>query len=353
MPTRITLKMIATKAGVHITTVSMALRDHPGLAEATRHRIKAIAAEMGYTRDPLLSALVAYRTTNRPAVEQGVIAWVDVWTTPKGARDEFPELWQGAFENARKLGWRLEEFRPLHEGISLPQFSRILRARGIEGLIIPPLPTSGLTEIELEWPWFSAVTTSHTLMAPRLHSIVTNQGRNMRTICDKIYSLGYRKPGLVLAFSDHPTVTRNWFRSYVGLQYCVSNPTDMIPPLEPSQFDAAEFMAWFDRYRPDALVVLNPSLYITVLKAAKIKIPEDIVIGVPRPSDESRGSLYQIPEVNWSINECWAEIGQHTVNILVGMLHRGEKGVPKVPMTISVDGVLLDRSPLAQVPVQA
>ena len=39
MPIRITLKMIAARAGVHITTVSLALKDHPSLPETTRQRI--------------------------------------------------------------------------------------------------------------------------------------------------------------------------------------------------------------------------------------------------------------------------------------------------------------------------
>jgi len=38
---RVTLADIARKAGVHVTTVSLAMRNHPRLPEKTRQRIQA------------------------------------------------------------------------------------------------------------------------------------------------------------------------------------------------------------------------------------------------------------------------------------------------------------------------
>ena len=60
MERRVSLKDVANVAGVHPTTVSMALRNHPRIPEATRSRLKKLAEEMGYTRDPALVALVEY-----------------------------------------------------------------------------------------------------------------------------------------------------------------------------------------------------------------------------------------------------------------------------------------------------
>ncbi|MEX2381361.1 MAG: helix-turn-helix domain-containing protein, partial [Opitutales bacterium] len=44
---------IARAGNVSVMTVSMALRDHPRISQATRDRIKALAAEMNYRRDPI------------------------------------------------------------------------------------------------------------------------------------------------------------------------------------------------------------------------------------------------------------------------------------------------------------
>ncbi|MDV7145110.1 LacI family DNA-binding transcriptional regulator [Tropicimonas sp. TH_r6] len=48
MAARVTLKNLAEAAGVSISAVSMALRDHPRISEAKRVEIKRIASEMGY-----------------------------------------------------------------------------------------------------------------------------------------------------------------------------------------------------------------------------------------------------------------------------------------------------------------
>ena len=39
-----------------LSTVSLALRDHPSIPPSTRARIRAVAKEFGYQRDPLLDA---------------------------------------------------------------------------------------------------------------------------------------------------------------------------------------------------------------------------------------------------------------------------------------------------------
>src|SRR5688500_4585380 len=56
-----TLADIAAAAKVHVTTVSLALRDHPSIPPVTRARIRAMAREFGYQRDPLIDALNFHR----------------------------------------------------------------------------------------------------------------------------------------------------------------------------------------------------------------------------------------------------------------------------------------------------
>src|SRR5690606_27714546 len=57
----LTLADVARVAGVHPTTVSLALRDHPSIPSETRARIRAVAKELGYRRDPLLDAFNFHR----------------------------------------------------------------------------------------------------------------------------------------------------------------------------------------------------------------------------------------------------------------------------------------------------
>ena len=63
---RPTMKDVAALVGVHQTTVSLALRDHPGIPVATREKIREAAARIGYRPDPALDAFNFYRLSNHP-----------------------------------------------------------------------------------------------------------------------------------------------------------------------------------------------------------------------------------------------------------------------------------------------
>lgn len=63
---RVTMSDVASVAGVHKSTVSLALRNQPKLNAATRERIRKIAAELGYQPDPMLDLFNLYRRTLAP-----------------------------------------------------------------------------------------------------------------------------------------------------------------------------------------------------------------------------------------------------------------------------------------------
>ena len=68
MSTPATLQDVADRAGVHRSTVALALRDHPRIPEATRVRIKAVADQLGYRVNPFVAALMQSRRVGRTDV---------------------------------------------------------------------------------------------------------------------------------------------------------------------------------------------------------------------------------------------------------------------------------------------
>ena len=67
-----TIKDIARELGVDSSTVSMALRDHPAIAAATRERIQRAAARMNYV--PNRAGLAALVGDGNPVVHHRVAA---------------------------------------------------------------------------------------------------------------------------------------------------------------------------------------------------------------------------------------------------------------------------------------
>lgn len=61
-PRRVTIATIAEQAGVHRSTVSLALRDDPRLPVATRERIKGIARDLGYKPNHMARGLAGRST---------------------------------------------------------------------------------------------------------------------------------------------------------------------------------------------------------------------------------------------------------------------------------------------------
>src|SRR5438128_1873751 len=60
----VTLAAVASRAGVHLSTVSRALTPgSPGVGASTAERIRTIAAEMGYRPDPAAAALRTRRSS--------------------------------------------------------------------------------------------------------------------------------------------------------------------------------------------------------------------------------------------------------------------------------------------------
>ena len=175
MPRQATLQDVAVAAGVHRTTVSLALRDHPRIPAATRERIKAIAGRLGYRINPLVAALMQTRRLGR-SERHVTLAFVTNYPTRFGWRPKHhdrPDYFPGATRRAHELGYKLEDFWLREPGMTPARFCRILAARGINGLLIARLPPDQHA-LDLEWNRFSCVALGMTLRSPVLHHVTEN-----------------------------------------------------------------------------------------------------------------------------------------------------------------------------------
>ncbi len=331
-PARVTQQDIARKAGVHRATVSMAFKGHPNIPPATRQRILKIAAELGYSPDPMLSALAAYRNRKRPASYHGTLAWLVNsaygfdWRD-RTLRPHFSDYFEGASAQAQRYGFQLEIFDFNAPRLTPARLASILSTRGVSGVLLCPQPRP---ETNLDFPWknFSAVTFGYSLATPRLHTVSATQYRAMRQTVHELRRLGYRRIGLALD-GDHDLRTdHNYLAGFLVEEHLAAGGTS-VPMLTAPYTDYRAVTQWLRAHKPDAIVTGNYH-FLDVLRSLGCKVPDEIGVACPLlPSSDT--------ELAGAIENS-VEIGSVAVDFLIGMIHRQERGIPLNPQRIHVEG---------------
>ncbi|WP_309380842.1 LacI family DNA-binding transcriptional regulator [Cerasicoccus frondis] len=326
---KVTIRDIAAEAGVHYTTVSRALAGHPKLPTSTIERIRKIADKLGYVPDPMLSALTAYRTRQGPRSYQGNLAWVTNGHTADEleAHEIFNLYHDGAKKRAAELGYALEKFWLRAEDMTPKRAGNILAARNIRGLLICPQPKTG-ERIDLDWSLFSAVTFGYTLGWPSLHTVASHAFRALVITVDSVRALGYERIGFALPKDRDARTFHLWSGAFLACQQ--HWPKKIRVPLYcPKDFEEKGFIRWVERYKPE-VVISSYNELIDVLEKHGYSIPKDIGFASP--------SLVTHKRKVSGIDESSHKMGEAAVDILVGMLHRNDRGIPAVPQYLLIEG---------------
>jgi LacI family transcriptional regulator len=320
MPQKATLQDVAKESGVHRTTVSLALRDHTRIPLATRERVKAAAARLGYQTNPLVAALMQSRRLGRP-VKHVTLAYVTNYSTRYGwkpVHHDRPDFYPGAVSRARELGYKLDDFWLAEPGMTSARFCDILTARNIHGLIIGRLPP-GQSSLELDWKRFACVSLGMTLRSPVLHHVTENHFDTVWQAMQRCLDRGYRRIGFVFSeANDSPRVGDRWLGAFLRQQLFFP-AKDRIAPCPEIPAGEEIFSRWFERTRPDALIATHARPVLGWLKKMRVNVPRDVgLIDLEDQPQLDCAGVHYDP----------AKVGALAVEMLVGLLHRNETGVP-------------------------
>ena len=347
---RITLTDVARKAGVHVTTVSLALRNHPRLPVTTREKIQALAREMGYAPDPFLRALVAYRGRVMQRRNAPTLAYVTNWNTRWGWKKvtAHPDFYAGALAKAKDLGYGLDHFWLKEEGMTQGRLSQILVSRGINGLIIASHGREMGDALQFDWHNFSAVKIDYFPHKPALHNVTNNQCDIVRLAMQKVMAAGYRRIGFVMHRGWDHAVDHLWTAGFLCEQQALGAreriPAHLFPEAEPverwlneSKSDVAPdpepFARWFEKYRPEVLITKGAFLH-QLLADMGLRVPRDVALVDVFLEDRTGGTA--------GVRQNHAEVGALAVEILAGQLQHNKFGVPEIPTTTFVEGTWFD-----------
>jgi LacI family transcriptional regulator len=322
----VTVRDIAKATGLHHTTVSLGLRNSPRLRPETLQKIQDAAKRLGYTPDPMLSALNAYRQSKRPPHYQATIAWINNWPDRDALLNvpTFRQYYEGVRDRCRQLGYALEEFWLAKPEMTPNRMIGILQARNIQGLLMPPQPHAR-TISPIDYATFSAVAFGYSIQPPVLNVVTNHHYHSINLLVSELMELGYRRIGLNVTRDWDERVENAWIG---GLKLaCWKHPELVSIPYCDAGYGDRSFDVWLKKYRPD--VVVSLSVFAQKLRTLGYSMPEDIGF--------ASLDLDPADEVVSGLNENSFYIGQKAVDVLVGLLHRGERGLPDVPTRLLVE----------------
>ena len=251
------MRDVAAIAGVSCSAVSLALRHHPSIPAATRERVQKAAALIGYRKNALVAALMRHRRSPRKTdAVQSSLAFLtsdvpsDRWRDAGTHRNFFA----AAAERAAERGYSLEEFSLSAPAMRPGRVSELLRARGIHGVLVAPLPGQQ-TSLDFEFSDFAVVGLGTSLGHPPIDRIADDHFYAAKLAYEKSQALGYRRIGLALNASVSQRLEHRWWSGYLVAQQQTPNRSS-IPALMPKTRDEIPLLlnAWISRYRLDAVI---------------------------------------------------------------------------------------------------
>lgn len=321
----VTIKDVGKVAGVHFTTVSLALRDHPSLPASTRQRIRDVAEKMGYVRNPVFAALTHFHLRGRVRAVAPRIGYLVNHTLDRGAA-----LYQlqrqtllGALEQARLLGFDFEVVGVQEHGFDPERLSAFLESRHITGIVLAGFDPR-LDSIALDWTRYSVVKIDSLHMEPQAPVVGSDHRQDVRLALKRLQQLGYRRIGLAVGRADEDATERLYSAGYLLEQRTIPEE-DKVPELMlPYECTVAQAGAlvgkWIRRHRVDA-VMCNWPVIGEMLAAAGLRVPRDVacVSLCLLKQDGRMAGVYRNPRV----------IGAKAVALVNTLLKSGERGVPE------------------------
>lgn len=333
-----TIKDVAEAAGVHFTTVSMALRGDPRLRPETRNRILAAVLRTGYQRNPVSDALSRWRRPAAGAAFAPRIAYLanrspeDGFYSPAYIR----VLLKGARDKALALGYGFEVLfvdRGHHDSRSLDCY---LKKKGINGLIIGAFEP-GRPGLELNWDEFCVVQIDSRHLQPAFTFVSNDQLHAVRLSYQKLRALGYRRIGLAVGANDEIATANLPVCGYLLEQAGIPRGPQVEPLLFPSNLGpaaAAEAVAsWIKRESMDA-VISNWTNLRQLLRRGGIACPAEVAC-VCTCLQKSGGSLAGVV-ANLEL------VGHQLTGMLATLLQSEHYGVPPSPTSTYVEGLWHD-----------
>ncbi len=313
---RVTLADVGRHCGVSAMTVSCVVRGVQCVKEATRKKVEAAIAELGYTSDPALRALASYRTkvAQKNTTYRSTIAYLDF---------EPSEYSQAMFdltgEEAERLGYKIEYFQMPRSLREREQLSRKLWTQGIRGILLGPaqeiFPLDGFVMDEFAFVGLGAFHHS-----PAVDCVCPDYFRGLYLAAEECQKEGFRHIALYVVDFLEARTDHRWLGAYHA--FCDHN--EMSPRIwlygKDSKHGQKEFSQWLKDQEIDVVLTLGDN---------------------PFADQSSRVRFVSLND--WNVPSDWGYVGtskqmmlQEAIRLLDQQLQHQEYGSPQWPKKISI-----------------
>jgi DNA-binding LacI/PurR family transcriptional regulator len=326
---QVSMQDIANKLGLSQSTVSLALNNSPKISQKTKDKVNATADEMGYHRNPYVSALMSARRHGKNPKEPPVIAVVTAGKTSDEwrARYNHKRFVEGCAFAAESLGIRLEHFWVGEESMTARRLNDIFYNRGIEGAMLLPV---GPYREKLNHAWKNLATVSYGIyqLEPLTDWVTSDYYGNMEKTRGIIREQGFKRIGFAM---DRPYVyarDNRWRAAYM-MAYHKDGLARLEPWLDPAPaFDG--FKAWFEMERPDVIICVHAPTVIQWLEKIGLSVPDDVGV-------VSIGAAEEGGEVTGIVEEAHT-CGKMAIEMLLDRVYQGQLAPLEDPRHITVAG---------------
>jgi len=254
------IRQLAKLCGVSRTTVSLALREDMSISASTRARIQALAAKLGYHPDPDIALQMSRIARRGRKVRVSTLGLLSPWPEQRAWQNNWilEQYHDGIIDQATDLGYRVEEFWLRAPGMNCARLVRILRYRGIHGVVVLNHPESTAAG-SLDLSGLAAVALGRTLAQPGVPAVDHDHFGGMRQALSHLNNRGYRRIGLAL-FDDWQERIRTghqWEAAFALHQAGIARG-DRLPVFVGLRSETVAFARWFEKHRPEAVLCDYP-----------------------------------------------------------------------------------------------
>ncbi len=331
---------VARLAGVSKNTVSLAMRGSPRVRVETRGAVERAAARLGYRRNATVGCLMAELRKTGSRGMHALLGLVNAHEDRDAFRQHptIPRYVEGCRRRAEHLGYGLDEFWLHDPQIDGKRLVAILRARGIQGLVVVGLMRANrLPErTSAVWEEFPAVVTGVRTRGPALSFACADHHGLALMAFERALAAGYRRPALVLDPVIDGLIEGRFTAGHMTGQLALLGRGARVPPftaIDAARRDVAVFGRWLEQFRPDVLFTLYHEV-------------EHWLNTLGRRAGKDIGLIqyeWRADHPHWAgMDQRNDLVGEAAVDMLVAMVQHGEKGPPECPRATLITSQWVD-----------